>query len=283
MSTISLFLESFLKHCKDWQPWHDNQVVMIILVMWVSKKCYVLWLTLPIGSSIYIQYTFYYENTFCCQVRGTLYNSLFTHSCPPSTVHISTVYLALNHSPTVCAPRSITAIFGNGSDINEYKSFEIVYLVFFQYFQWVIAYSCNEQSWDAPGSQSVHTGTIELTIIFIFWCMSCLVHHLRCNKSGHLLVMNGSVNETEPSWLTAIVTTPCLIFTSNSWCVCPPPLVHREQPGSDQTSTDLLKCSRKFRWSKEAQYLYLRRLSSRSYSAIMMVSSYVMSDPNAFP
>lgn len=48
--------------------------------------------------------------------------------------------------------------------------------------------------------------------------------------------------------------------------------VHRDQPGSDQTSTDLLKCrSRKFCWSREAQYLYLRRLSSRSYSAIMMV------------
>uniref|UniRef100_A0A3B4XV05 Tight junction protein 2a (zona occludens 2) n=1 Tax=Seriola lalandi dorsalis TaxID=1841481 RepID=A0A3B4XV05_SERLL len=43
-----------------------------------------------------------------------------------------------------------------------------------------------------------------------------------------------------------------------------------EQPGSDQTSTDLLKSSRKFCWSREAQYLYLRRLSSRSYSAIMM-------------
>ncbi|XP_070844686.1 tight junction protein ZO-2a isoform X2 [Chaetodon trifascialis] len=43
-----------------------------------------------------------------------------------------------------------------------------------------------------------------------------------------------------------------------------------DQPGSDQTSTDLLKSSRKFRWSREAQYLYLRRLSSRSYSAIMM-------------
>lgn len=55
-------------------------------------------------------------------------------------------------------------------------------------------------------------------------------------------------------------------------CVC----VHRDQPGSDQTSTDLLKCSRKFRWSKEAQYLYLRRLSSRSYSAIMMVRLYMM-------
>lgn len=68
------------------------------------------------------------------------------------------------------------------------------------------------------------------------------------------------------------------------FCVPPPaPLVHREQPGSDQTSTDLLKCSRKFRWSKEAQYLYLRRLSSRSYSAIMMVRSYVMSNPNVFP
>uniref|UniRef100_A0AAQ5Z7C2 Tight junction protein 2a (zona occludens 2) n=1 Tax=Amphiprion ocellaris TaxID=80972 RepID=A0AAQ5Z7C2_AMPOC len=43
-----------------------------------------------------------------------------------------------------------------------------------------------------------------------------------------------------------------------------------DQPGSDQTSTDLLKSSRKFYWSREAQYLYLRRLSSRSYSAIMM-------------
>lgn len=53
-------------------------------------------------------------------------------------------------------------------------------------------------------------------------------------------------------------------------------LAPRDQPSSDQTSTDLLKCNRKFRWSKEAQYLYLRRLSSRSYSAIMMVCSYVM-------
>ncbi|XP_068191809.1 tight junction protein ZO-2a isoform X3 [Antennarius striatus] len=43
-----------------------------------------------------------------------------------------------------------------------------------------------------------------------------------------------------------------------------------EQPGCDQTSTDLLKSGRKFRWSREAQYLYLRRLSSRSFSAIMM-------------
>ncbi|XP_031133292.1 tight junction protein ZO-2a isoform X2 [Sander lucioperca] len=43
-----------------------------------------------------------------------------------------------------------------------------------------------------------------------------------------------------------------------------------DQPGSDQTSTDLLKSNRKFCWSREAQYLYLRRLSSRSYSAIMM-------------
>nr|XP_033502639.1 tight junction protein ZO-2a isoform X3 [Epinephelus lanceolatus] len=43
-----------------------------------------------------------------------------------------------------------------------------------------------------------------------------------------------------------------------------------EQPGTDQTSTDLHKSGRKFRWSREAQYLYLRRLSSRSYSAIMM-------------
>ncbi|XP_031711473.1 tight junction protein ZO-2a isoform X3 [Anarrhichthys ocellatus] len=43
-----------------------------------------------------------------------------------------------------------------------------------------------------------------------------------------------------------------------------------DQPGSDQTGTDLLKSNRKFRWSREAQYLYLRRLSSRSYSAITM-------------
>ncbi|XP_062414850.1 tight junction protein ZO-2a isoform X4 [Pungitius pungitius] len=43
-----------------------------------------------------------------------------------------------------------------------------------------------------------------------------------------------------------------------------------DQPGSEQTSTDLLKSNRKFRWSREAQYLYLRRLSSRSYSAITM-------------
>ncbi|XP_047200372.1 tight junction protein ZO-2a isoform X6 [Hippoglossus stenolepis] len=43
-----------------------------------------------------------------------------------------------------------------------------------------------------------------------------------------------------------------------------------DQPGCDQTRTDLLKCSRKFCWSREAHYLYLRRLSSRSYSAITM-------------
>ncbi|KAI4816407.1 hypothetical protein KUCAC02_008734 [Chaenocephalus aceratus] len=43
-----------------------------------------------------------------------------------------------------------------------------------------------------------------------------------------------------------------------------------DQPGLDQTSTDLLKSNCKFRWSREAQYLYLRRLSSRSYSAITM-------------
>lgn len=69
------------------------------------------------------------------------------------------------------------------------------------------------------------------------------------------------------------------------FCVFPPLLVRRDQPGSEQTSTDLLKCSRKFRWSKEAQYLYLRRLSSRSYSAIMMVRSYVMCSifPSFYP
>ncbi|KAG7240849.1 hypothetical protein INR49_023423 [Caranx melampygus] len=49
-----------------------------------------------------------------------------------------------------------------------------------------------------------------------------------------------------------------------------------DQPGSDQTSTDLLKSSRKFCWSREAQYLYLRRLSSRSYSAIMMTVGFVL-------
>ncbi|XP_053707683.1 tight junction protein ZO-2a isoform X2 [Synchiropus splendidus] len=43
-----------------------------------------------------------------------------------------------------------------------------------------------------------------------------------------------------------------------------------DQPGLDQTSTDLIKCGRRFCWSREAQYLYLRRLSSRSFSAIMM-------------
>ncbi|MEQ2276565.1 Tight junction protein ZO-2, partial [Xenotaenia resolanae] len=42
------------------------------------------------------------------------------------------------------------------------------------------------------------------------------------------------------------------------------------RPPGDQTSTDLLKSSRKFCWSREAQYLYLRRLSSRSFSAITM-------------
>ncbi|XP_036972317.1 tight junction protein ZO-2a isoform X1 [Acanthopagrus latus] len=47
-------------------------------------------------------------------------------------------------------------------------------------------------------------------------------------------------------------------------------MLQKEQPGSDQTSTDLLKSGRKFRWSREAQYLYLRRLSSRRFSAIMM-------------
>lgn len=55
------------------------------------------------------------------------------------------------------------------------------------------------------------------------------------------------------------------------WKKCVFLCVHREQPGSDQTSTDLLKSGRKFRWSREAQYLYLRRLSSRRFSAIMMV------------
>ncbi|XP_030004486.1 tight junction protein ZO-2a isoform X3 [Sphaeramia orbicularis] len=43
-----------------------------------------------------------------------------------------------------------------------------------------------------------------------------------------------------------------------------------DQPGSDQTRTELLKSGRKFCWTREAQYLYLRRLSSRSFSAIMM-------------
>ncbi|TWW66769.1 hypothetical protein D4764_20G0008010 [Takifugu flavidus] len=43
-----------------------------------------------------------------------------------------------------------------------------------------------------------------------------------------------------------------------------------DQPGTDQNSTYLLKCSRKFRWTREAQYLYLRRLSSHSCSAITM-------------
>ncbi|XP_077592817.1 tight junction protein ZO-2a isoform X2 [Stigmatopora nigra] len=43
-----------------------------------------------------------------------------------------------------------------------------------------------------------------------------------------------------------------------------------DQPGSDQTTSALFKSSRKFCWSREAHYLYLRRLSSRSYSAIMM-------------
>ncbi|KAM9734878.1 tight junction protein ZO-2a isoform 2-T2 [Menidia menidia] len=43
-----------------------------------------------------------------------------------------------------------------------------------------------------------------------------------------------------------------------------------DQACSEQTSTDLLKCNRKLYWSREAQYLYLRRLSSRSFSAIMM-------------
>nr|XP_020470771.1 tight junction protein ZO-2 isoform X2 [Monopterus albus] len=42
------------------------------------------------------------------------------------------------------------------------------------------------------------------------------------------------------------------------------------QLDSDQTSTDLLKSGCKFCWSRETQYLYLRRLSSRSYSAITM-------------
>nr|XP_057918254.1 tight junction protein ZO-2a isoform X4 [Doryrhamphus excisus] len=42
-----------------------------------------------------------------------------------------------------------------------------------------------------------------------------------------------------------------------------------DQPGTEQSSA-LFKSSRKFCWPREAQYLYLRRLSSRSYSAIMM-------------
>ncbi|XP_077354042.1 tight junction protein ZO-2a isoform X2 [Festucalex cinctus] len=42
-----------------------------------------------------------------------------------------------------------------------------------------------------------------------------------------------------------------------------------DQPGSDQTAA-LFKSNRKFCWSREAHYLYLRRLSSRSFSAIMM-------------
>lgn len=47
--------------------------------------------------------------------------------------------------------------------------------------------------------------------------------------------------------------------------------VHRDQVCADQTSTDLLKSGRRFCWSREAQYLYIRRLSSRSFSAILMV------------
>ncbi|XP_038143537.1 tight junction protein ZO-2a isoform X3 [Cyprinodon tularosa] len=43
-----------------------------------------------------------------------------------------------------------------------------------------------------------------------------------------------------------------------------------DQGCSDQTTTDLLKSGRKLCWSREAQYLYLRRLSSRSFSAITM-------------
>ncbi|KAM4528115.1 tight junction protein ZO-2a isoform 2-T2 [Odontesthes bonariensis] len=43
-----------------------------------------------------------------------------------------------------------------------------------------------------------------------------------------------------------------------------------DQAFSEQTSTDLLKSGRKFCWSREAQCLYLRRLSSRSFSAITM-------------
>ncbi|XP_035995911.1 tight junction protein ZO-2a isoform X2 [Fundulus heteroclitus] len=43
-----------------------------------------------------------------------------------------------------------------------------------------------------------------------------------------------------------------------------------DQGCSDQTTTDLLKSSRKLCWSREAHYLYIRRLSSRSFSAITM-------------
>ncbi|XP_051907032.1 tight junction protein ZO-2a isoform X3 [Hippocampus zosterae] len=44
-----------------------------------------------------------------------------------------------------------------------------------------------------------------------------------------------------------------------------------DQPGSDQTTAAALwKSNRKFCWSREAHCLYLRRLSSRSFSAIMM-------------
>ncbi|KAF7661638.1 hypothetical protein LDENG_00257050 [Lucifuga dentata] len=46
-----------------------------------------------------------------------------------------------------------------------------------------------------------------------------------------------------------------------------------DQPGSEQSSTDLFKSSRswdKFYWTREAQYLCLRRLSSRSCTAITM-------------
>uniref|UniRef100_A0A1A8F3B9 Tight junction protein 2a (Zona occludens 2) n=2 Tax=Nothobranchius korthausae TaxID=1143690 RepID=A0A1A8F3B9_9TELE len=43
-----------------------------------------------------------------------------------------------------------------------------------------------------------------------------------------------------------------------------------DQGCSDPTSTDLLKSGRKFCWSRETHYLYLHRLSSRSFSAITM-------------
>ncbi|KAF6722324.1 hypothetical protein FQA47_003453 [Oryzias melastigma] len=56
-----------------------------------------------------------------------------------------------------------------------------------------------------------------------------------------------------------------------------------DQACSDPTSTDLLKSSRRFCWSREAQYLYLRRLSSRSLSAITMVGSFTGLDVDDFP
>lgn len=52
-----------------------------------------------------------------------------------------------------------------------------VYILFTIY----CVHNSNAQSWDAPESHSVQTGTIELILILIFWYIMCMVPHLRCN------------------------------------------------------------------------------------------------------